>query len=185
MGSGMAENRIALTGMGRSLKFPCSFHHPLQCDEAESSHHPEQLELLRLRGDNEQGSTITGDEEVWEAEKEQAGPPCSCHLSSVWMAPVRCWHCSAWQQTRLTACLCPNMLQGTCEGMTVLQNFDVCEVSLWIAWFCSQLDSVVSSLLGGEEQDYTLEDLCLAVTSGTALPRKCSEQRTECSSTHR
>lgn len=94
------------------------------------------------------GSTITGDEEVWEAEKEQAGPPCSCHLSSLWMALGRCWHRSGWQQTRLTKCLCPNMLQGTCEEMTVLQNFDVCEVSSWIAWFCSQLGSVVSSLLG-------------------------------------
>lgn len=100
------------------------------------------------KGDKEQGSTTTWDKEVWEPEKEQAGPPCSCHLSSILMAGVRCWQCNGWQQTRLTKCLCPNMLQGTCEEVTILQNFDVCEVSLLIAWFCSQLDSVVSSLLG-------------------------------------
>lgn len=40
------------------------------------------------------------------------------------------------------------MLQGTCEEMTILQNFDLCEVSLLIACYCSQLDSVVQSLLG-------------------------------------
>lgn len=115
-----------------------------------SSHHhiPQQLEVLRLKGNKEQGSTITGDKEVWEAEKEQGGPPCPCHLSFILMAHGRCWHCSGWQQTRLTKCLCPNMLQGTCEEMTILQKCDACEVSLLIAWFCSQLDSVGSSLLG-------------------------------------
>lgn len=77
------------------------------------------------------------------------------------------------------------MLQGTCEEMTILQNCDIYEISLLIARYCSQLDSVVYPCWDGEEQDCTLKDLCLAVTSRTDLPKKRSEERTECSSTHR